>query len=85
MPLEAPVPIDTCLLFRPFSASLVTLLRGLSSERVVPPELAALILRTQGIHLDAQALVEANFPNGLARLRELALSRFRFRAGLGLA
>jgi uncharacterized protein (TIGR03083 family) len=40
MPLQAPLPIDTRRMFRPVSASLVTLLRGLSPEQWLAPTVA---------------------------------------------
>jgi hypothetical protein len=40
MPLEQPVPVDTRALFRPVSAGLVTLLRGLPHERWDLPTVA---------------------------------------------
>src|SRR5688500_3656642 len=40
MPLEAPLPIDTRRMFRPVSASLVPLLRGLSPGQWSAPTVA---------------------------------------------
>jgi uncharacterized protein (TIGR03083 family) len=62
MPLEAPVPLDTRALFRPVSASLVVLLRGLAPEDWQRPTVAGRwIVRDVVAHLLDSTLRRLSF------------------------